>query len=368
MIRNAPLLTLLLAGCWLEKVTGKPVPLHPDFYEAVEAVQGDPGVGGGDAVPFYDHEGDTVVVRGIVSSPTEGTIEIDVRTPDPMEEGGVKGHGKIQLEGIGEFELTVPKGLGSLELQAFQDLEADGPGSDDPFAQLTLEIGEEDVDEVVFELIPGARGTTGGPTHTEAPPGAPGGDPGGGPVHEEVPPGGGAGPEPGPDGHSEEGHTEGGHTEGGHTEGGPDGEPPPGEDDPAPGGIPPFVGLDGDTVTLSGTLLWEGAEPGAIIDLDLFRPSNTAGGGREMLGKLKLPAGEFAFEAPTDFGLLVLEAFVDIDGNGPGHGDPMGTYTGNPLSISGRDINGIQIQLVVTQTGHMPGNEPPPNAERPDGI
>ena len=128
------MLALLLSGCWLEKTTGEPVPLDPRFYEAVEAVQGDPGVGGADSIPFGDYDGATVMVRGTVTSPEEGPVEIDVRTPDPTAEGGVKGHGKIQLEGLGEFELRVPSALGELELQAFQDPDADGPGGADPFA------------------------------------------------------------------------------------------------------------------------------------------------------------------------------------------------------------------------------------------
>ena len=358
MRRAAPLLAVVLGGCWLEKVTGEPVPLDPRFYEAVEATQGDPGVGGGDAIPFSDHDGAKVVIRGTATSPIEGPIEIDVRTPDPTAEGGVKGHGKVQLDGLGPFELEVPSGLGALELQAFQDPDADGPGGDDPFAQVSLEIGTEDLSDILFELVPGARGTSGGPTHTEAPPGAPGGNPGGGPAHQEVPPGSGAGPEGppmvGPDGQPPVGPD-------GQPMAGPDGQPPPGEGAPAPGGMPPFVGLTGGAVTLSGTLNWPDAPAGALIDLDLFRPSDTAGGGREMLGKLKVPVGAFSFEAPEDFGLLVIEAFIDIDGNGPGQGDPMGSYAGNPISIGTSDINGITIDLTVTESGYMPGNEPPPN-------
>lgn len=347
MRRATPLLVVVLGGCWLEKVTGEPVPLDPRFYEAVEATQGDPGVGGGDAIPFSDHDGATVMIRGTATSPMDGAIEIDVRTPDPTAEGGVKGHGKVQLDGLGPFELQVPSGLGKLELQAFQDPDADGPGGDDPFAQISLDVGDEDLEGVVFELVPGARGTSGGPTHSEAPPGAPGGDPGGGPVHQDVPPGSGEGQPMAGEGQPMAGSDEG--------------QPPPGEGSPSPGGMPPFVGLTNNSVTLSGTLIWPDAPPGALIDLDLFRPSDTAGGGREMLGKLKTPVGAFSFEAPEDFGLLVIEAFIDIDGNGPGQGDPMGTYSGNPISIGTRDITGISIPLTVTESGYMPGNEPPPN-------
>lgn len=334
---------LLATGCWLEEVTGEPVPLDPAFYAAVEAEQGAPGVGGGASVPFGGHDGPMVTVSGVVDSPEPGPVEIDVRTPDPLSEGGVKGHGKIQLEEPGAFELTVPAGLGELELQAFQDPDTDGPGGEDPFAQVRLEVGTEDVPGTDFTLVPGARGSMGGPEHREAPPGAPGGDPGGGPQHQEVPPGGGG--EVGPEG-----------------PGGPEDGPP------SPGGIPPFDGLDGDTVQVAGTITWTDAPAGAVIDLDLFKPSDTAGGGREMLGKLKLSPGDFSFAAPEDFGPLILEAFVDIDNNGPGKGDPMGRYDGNPVVVGGRDISGVTITLSLTEDGRMPGDAPPPPGDRPPGL
>lgn len=336
-------------GCWLEAVTGEPVPLDPRFYAAVEAVQGAPGVGGAASIPFGSHDGPTVTVAGTVSSPTPGPVEIDVRTPDPTAEGGVQGHGKIQLEEPGAFELVVPRGLGTLELQAFQDPDTDGPGGDDPFDQVRVEVGEDDLLDVVFELVPGARGSLGGPEHREAPPGAPGGDPSGAPGHTEVGPGGGA-PGPGPEGQP------------------PEGQPPDGEGPPSPGGIPPFADLSGDTVQVRGTLLWPGAPAGALIDLDLFQPSETAGGGRQMLGKLKLPPGDFSFAAPAGFGPLVLEAFVDADGNGPSSGDPMGRYPDNPVRVGSRDVDGVVITLAVTADGRMPGNAPPPPEGRPEGL
>lgn len=342
-----PLLVVVAAagapGCWLEKVSGEPVPLDPRFYEAVEEQQGAPGVGGGASVPFANNDGPMVTISGILSSPDSGPVEIDIRTPDPTAEGGVKGHGKVQFEETGPFELSVPSGLGELELQAFQDLDGDGPGGDDPFAQVQLLVADEDLPNIDFQLEPGARGTSSGPEHSEAPPGAPGGDPGGGPVHQEMPPGGeGAEAPPG--------------------EGGSDGAPP------SPGGIPPFVGMEGDTVQVSGTLLWPDAPEGVLVDLDLFKASDTAGGGREMLGKLKLPVGDFSFSAPASFGSIILEAFVDLDNNGPGQGDPMGRYDDNPVSVGRRDVSGILITLAVTDDGRMPGDAPPPPVNRPDGL
>ena len=350
------LVALLLSGCWLEKVTGEPVPLDPRFYAAVEEQQGAPGVGGGASIPFAGYDGELVLVTGTVDSPQAGPVEIDIRTPDPTAEGGVKGHGKVQLEGPGEYELSVPINLGVLELQAFQDPDTDGPGGDDPFAQVRLEVGSEPIPGTDFTLVPGARGSMGGPEHHEAPPGAPGGDPSGGPAHEDAPPGGDGEPGPmGPDGQPP-----------------PDGPPPEGQPPeggpPSPGGMPPFVGLEGDTVQVAGTLLWPGAPAGTVIDLDLFKPSDTAGGGREMLGKLKLPPGEFSFTAPASFGPLILEAFVDLDGDGPGTGDPMGRYEDNPVVVGSRDVSDITITLALTDDGRMPGNAPPPPQDRPPGL
>jgi hypothetical protein len=283
------------------------------------------------------------MISGTLSSPDAGPVEIDIRTPDPLAEGGVKGHGKIQLEETGPYELSVPVNLGELELQAFQDIDQDGPGGNDPFAQISIVVADANMPGVDFALEPGARGAADGPQHSEAPPGAPGGDPGGGPVHQEMPPGGeGAEPPPG--------------------EGGSDGEPP------SPGGIPPFVGMEGDTVQVSGTLIWPEATDGMLVDLDLFKASETAGGGREMLGKLKLPVGDFSFSAPESFGPIILEAFVDIDNDGPGQGDPMGRYDANPVYVGTRNVSGVQITLAVTTDGRMPGDAPPPPMNRPDGL
>ncbi len=336
---------LWVSGCWLERVTGEEVPLDPRFYAAVEAQQGDPGVGGAASIPFSAHDGPMVTVRGKILSAELGPIELDVRTPDPLAEGGVKGHGKVQVDEVGPFELRVPAGLGPLELQAFQDPDADGPGGNDPFAQIQLVVGETDIEDVEMTLVAGARGSGGGPEHHEAAPGAPGGDPNGGHPHQEMPPGGGESAPP-PEG--------------------PSGDGPPGAGGPpSPGGMPPFVGMNDDTVTLSGNISWSSDSIDVFVDLDLFQPSESAGGGREMLGKLKVRPGAFSFQAPRNFGPLVLEAFIDLAGDGPGPGDPMGTYSGNPVSVGGRDITGIDIVLLVPEDGRMPGTAPPPPGRAP---
>ena len=123
---------------------------------------------------------------------------------------------------------------------------------------------------------------------------------------------------------------------------------------PAPGlavGPDPFQGIDGDRVEVSGIIGYKGEE---LVDLDLFRPDSKAPGGRRFVGKLKKPGGPFSFEAPAGFGPVILEAFVDLGGDGPGMGDPMGTYPDNPLNIGGSDIAGVAIPMAVPEDGKMP--------------
>ena len=47
-----------------------------------------------------------------------------------------------------------------------------------------------------------------------------------------------------------------------------------------------------------------------------------------MLGKIKVGGADrtYSFDVPLDFGGLILEAFVDTNGDGPGPGDLMGIY------------------------------------------
>ena len=317
---------LVASGCWLERVTGEEVPLDPAYYAAVEATQGEPGVGGGSAVPFSLYTGERVTVRGEVTGGEDGLpVDIDVRVPDPTAEGGVDAKGKFLLEEPGLVELTVPKALGPLQLQAFQDLAGDGPTLDDPFAQVDLVIEDADIDGVTFALEMGALSGGGGPLHSEAPVGAPGGadvadqDPGGG---AEPPPANPAEPPPPGD----------------------PATPPPG----GGGGGDPFAGQPGPRVTVKGALVWP---EGGTIDLDLFRPDDRSSGGRQPVGKLKLPPGPFSVQVPEGFGALVLEAFIDRDANGPGPGDPRGCYAAGVLEIGDEDIDGVTILLTVAEDG-----------------
>ena len=73
-----------------------------------------------------------------------------------------------------------------------------------------------------------------------------------------------------------------------------------------------------------------------------------------MVGKMKLEPGEYEIEIPKNFGRLLLEAFVDLDGNGPGPGDWMGSYANNPVMVGSDDVDNIDIELSIPSDGKMP--------------
>ena len=282
-------------GC-LEKVTGEEIPLDPRFYAAVEAIRGAEAQGGGASVPFSSEQGEKIRIQGIIESEDQMSVDIDIRVPDPKAPGGMSGKGKILLERPGPFELSVPKNLGSLELQAFQDLDSDGPNASDPFAQLNIEIATEDIENVVLKLVVGARGAA--------------------PVHQEVQPEEGSKPKQG-----------------------------------IPDNPDPFGGVGGERIALKGILK---APPEQRIDLDIFTPDDTSPGGRKMLGKMKLFAGEYVIMVPQNYGSIILEAFVDFEQDGPGIGDLMGIYPANPIVILDQEIQNIDIELMPSSDGKMP--------------
>ena len=293
--------SLFQMGCLLERVTGEEIPLDPRFYAAVEESRGTADQGGGSSMPFSSVKTEKVWVAGTVSSEDDMAIDIDIRVPDPSAPGGMAGKGKILLERPGEFKLAVPKDLGSLELQAFQDIDSDGPNASDPFAQTTIDVAGEDIEGVELILVVGARGAA--------------------PVHQEVAP--------------EQG-----------------GEMPKG----IPENPDPFGGVAGNRVELSGVI--QCAQTCSSVDLDIFVPDDQSPGGRKMLGKMKLQEGPYVIMVPENFGWLILEAFVDFDANGPGVGDLMGVYEGNPIEIANSTVSNVNLTLDVSMDGKMPMQPP----------
>ena len=308
------ILFLSFCAC-LEKTTGIPTPLDPRFFASDQnraAPEGDdPNAGGGGSGasdPFSSYTGDTILLSGSILSDSQESIDVDFRIPDATAPGGMAGQGKLLLGSPGVFSLSVPKGLGMLEIQAFQDLDGDGPTGDDPFAQIQLQITDQDQLNLAITLVAGARMNM---------------------HHQEMP-----SPE-----------------KGGQHMNAPAGDGVPDNPDP-------FGGYSGNRIKLSGRLLCEGCP---LVDLDLFQPDENSPGGRTMIGKMKLPPGPYELEVPQGFGYLILEAFVDYDADGPGAGDRMGSYNKNPLKISRSNLAEIDIQLVIPEDGRMPMGPQPPN-------
>ena len=345
---GAPAVLALLVAVSLEEVTDDPPPLDPRFVQG----GGESGVGPGPGlVPFADYEGETVTVRGTLVSDDSSAADLDLWQIDPDAPGSRAHLGKVPVTGPGPFELEVPVGFGTLQIESFQDKAGDGPTDDDPFGRVDCQVADADVDGVELVLEAGALGRM----HT-GPPGGEGGEGGGGPVHVEMPPGGhDASPEPNP-GEGAHNEAEAGAPGGDqhqHVEAAP-GAPGGGGDhvhipDAQPAGGPPGAGTDpfasseGPRVTLSGTLLY--ADAGAVLDFDIFRNDPSGPGGRAFVGKKKVQPGPFSFEVPQSFGTVSIEVFLDATSDGPSADDPFAVCPCNPVDLSKGDVDGIQIRV-----------------------
>ena len=239
------------------------------------------------AQAFTDHQGGWTLLKGEITGGGAGAVQVDFRVPDAAAPGGNRFLGRTQLPSAGRYQLQVPRGMGALRLEVFQDPGGDGPSDDDPYAVLEIEVDDVDTKRVSVELLEGTRGqpsaqaAEGADTQTvEAP-------------QQSV-----------------------------------------------------FGDLGDDPVVISGVLSLEGVETElAFIDLDLFAPDASAPGGRRYLGKLKQKPGSYQFQAPRNYGAIELEAFGDLDGDGPTPGDPFGRYTENPLMVREQSVGGVDIVL-----------------------
>jgi len=177
--------------------------------------------------------------------------------------------------------------MGALRLEVFQDPGSDGPTDDDPYAVVEIEVGDVDVKRVSVVLEEGTRGQPSASAN--------------------------------------------------------DDENLPSVEAPQ---LTVFEELGENPITISGTLSLEGVETElGFIDLDLFAPDSSAPGGRRYLGKLKQKPGAYRFQAPRNFGAIELEAFGDLDGDGPTPGDPFGRFSGNPLTVGEEALTGVDIVL-----------------------
>ncbi len=313
-------LVLMTVAC-LEHVTGEVVPLDPRFTAQATGKTSSGTDTGGPAhaehehvtmehtevpppQPFESVEGDRITVSGEIVTEGTGTVNLDVSRVDKTAPGGIKREGKLLFPDPGPFELQVPASIGSIMLVAFQDPDDDGPSETDHFGEVTIDVGTEPIADVRIALVKGARGSGGsGPVHSEAPPGH-GSD-------QSAPPGG------------------------------------------QPQDSDPFASLEGERVAVSGMLV---SRSDRIIDLDVFQPSESAPGGRILLGKLKRPAGEFLLQVPISLQSLELDAFVDQTGDGPSADDPRG-------QLRAIDLTQGPVENLVLSLQKLTESEPEPEPE-----
>jgi len=242
------------------------------------------------AQAFLDYDGDWTLLRGEISGGIDGPVQVDFRVPDPSEAGGNRFLGRTRLPMAGRYQLQVPRDMGSLVLEVFQDPGNDGPSDDDPYAVLELEIGDVDSLRAPVQLSVGTRGQPSATAGTS-----------------------------------------------------PDDVPSVAPQQSA------FSDLGENPVGISGTLSLSGGGAALeFIDLDLFAPDASAPGGRRYIGKLKQQVGEYRFQVPQGFGPIEIEAFGDLEGDGPTPGDPFGRFEGNPVLVGEESISGVDIVLNPT--------------------
>jgi hypothetical protein len=269
---------LLLAGC-LERVTGEAVPLDPRFYEGRDdhggAGRPGDGAGGGDGAPggggggggspsgggeapWSGYDGATWTLTGIVEVDEAVEVQLDLNEVDADAPGGQRRAGAIRLAGAGPFEVRVPGTVNEVRLQAFQDLDADGPDEGDPFAEASVTWTGADPAAVTLTLVKGGRGRAGAPG------------------------GGGASGSPSP--------------------------PPDGLTFPA-----------GPTVTLAGTT---SASRDLPVILDFFKANGEGAGGRSYLGRRTVAVGAWSQAFPVGYGSVEVEAYQDLTGDSRTGDDP----------------------------------------------
>ena len=237
--------------------------------------------------PFVDHDGEWTLVGGTLTGAGEGLVDADLRVLDTKAKGGNRQLGKLKLDhSDGTWEMQVPRGMGMLVLEVFQDLDGDGPSNDEPYATATIDVGSQQRIQLDLALLVSARGepSPGNPATTKR----------------------------------------------------------------ADGAI--FPDLGSDPVTLSGTIsVGPGVSvEAAQVALDVFSQGGTSEAGRNYLGKLMVGPGAFRIKAPRGVGKLELEAYVDLGGDGPSPGDPFGSCTANPVEVADRDVDGLSIVLEVS--------------------
>lgn len=275
---------LLLTGC-LERVTGEFVPLDARYTLGHATEEGPNGEA---ADPNAGGTGDGVYVgyKGETVK-LQGSIASTQNYP-------------IQID-VNEFDATAEGGVkrvGALHLPEPGPFEADVPASLD---RLQLQAFQDPAVD--------------GPSDTD-------------PFGELVVPIGGKAPEPitltlvvGARGKAQ---------------GGPESAPPTGGQATNTSFFPP-----GARVKLSGTIT---ATRKDQVALDFFKKDGQGEGGRSFLFKLTISPGPWEQEFPTDYGIIEVEAYQDLEADGPSLGDPRADFA-QQIEIGSTPVEGVDFEI-----------------------
>lgn len=142
--------------------------------------------------------------------------------------------------------------------------------------------------------------------------------------------------------------------------GGGGGSPGPAQD------VADWTEIEGDAVTLSGTLTYAGSKKGSLR-LDFLGAGSL--GGLQHTTTLDA-VGPWSVQAPASLGEVYVVAFVDLDSDGPSPTDPAGR-TADTVTVGAEDVAGIDIELSdspdlgdLTPGGPHPGSgDTPPTPQ-----
>jgi len=97
--------------------------------------------------------GPRVMLRGTILSTRKDQVSLDFFKKDGQGEGGRSFLFKLTV-GVGPWEQEFPTGYGTIEVEAYMDLAADGPSLGDPRAAYAqqVDIGGTDVSGIEFEI------------------------------------------------------------------------------------------------------------------------------------------------------------------------------------------------------------------------
>ena len=116
-----------------------------------------------------------------------------------------------------------------------------------------------------------------------------------------------------------------------------------------------------DAIKVKGTISVEGYESG-LLQIDVTKPVE----GDEKLPRGVPPLTVARFKSPGPFELLLpagteavnLSVILDLKGDGPSAEDPKAAFEGNPLTISGSEVEGVELKVSASEV------EPPPTPPR----